>query len=294
MDDYVAKHVDKWDEEGVIPREFFSEAHKAGVYSPMYPAEIGGTPPDGGHYDAFHDLIWLDEINRSGCGGVSAAFTIFTMSLPPILMTGSDYIREKVVKPVVTGQKILSLAISEPYAGSDVASLRTTARKEGDFYIVNGEKKWITLSAYADYFTVACRTGEEGRGGLSILLLERTMPGIDIRRMPLLGQRCAGTAFVTFTDVKVPVANLVGEENEGFKVLMTNFNHERLCIAVQASRFARVCCQEAIEYARKRKTFGKRLIDHQVIRHKIADMTMRVEAHWAQLEQIFYQVLQRL
>ena len=146
------------------------------------------------------------------------------------------------------------------------------------------------MSAYADMFTVACRTGDEGRGGISILLLEKNMPGIEIRRMPLQGQRSAGTSYVTFNEVKVPAKNLIGQENDGFKTLMQNFNHERLCIAVQSNRYARLCCQEAIEYSRRRKTFGKRLIDHQVIRHKIADMTMKVEAHWAQLEAVCFQM----
>jgi alkylation response protein AidB-like acyl-CoA dehydrogenase len=290
MEGYVIPNTDQWEKEGLIPRAFFTKAYAAGCYAPMFPEAIGGTPPEGGNYDAFHDLIWLDELARCGSGGIVSAFTIYTMALPPILMVGSDYIREKVVTPVLTGEKILSLAISEPYAGSDVAGMRATAVLDGDHYVLNGEKKWITLSFYADLFTVACRTGADGRGGISILLVERGMPGVEVDRMPLQGHLTAGTSMVTFSDVRVPVANLVGKENEGFKVLMQNFNHERLSIAVQANRMSRICIQESIEYARKRKVFGQRLVDSQVIRHKIADMAMKVDAHWAQCEAVCFQM----
>jgi len=292
IDEYVLPRVDDWEEAKMVPDEFYTEAVKAGAFAPAFSEKLGGTPPDGGEFDAFHDLIWLDEINRSGSGGLSSHFTIYTMAMPPILMVGSEYIQEKVVTPVLKGEKKIALCISEPYAGSDVASLRTTAERDGDFYIVNGQKKWITCSINADFFTVAVRTGGEGSGrnGISILLLEKSMPGIHLRRMDLMGQRCAGTCMVTFNDVRVPVQNLVGKENEGFRVLMQNFNHERFVIAVQANRFARECVRESIEYARKRETFGKRLVDHQVIRHKLADMSMRVESHWAQLEAIAFQM----
>jgi alkylation response protein AidB-like acyl-CoA dehydrogenase len=162
MESYVIPNTAAWEREGVIPRDFFVTAAAAGCYAPMFPAAIGGTPPEGGEYDSFHDLIWLDEIARCCSGSVVSAFTIFTMALPPILTVGSDFVREKVVAPVLTGKKVISLCISEPYAGSDVAGMRATAVLDGDHYVLNGEKKWITLAHYADLFTVACRTGDEG------------------------------------------------------------------------------------------------------------------------------------
>jgi len=276
-----------------INLDFFRKAHAAGIYCPMYPAEFGGTPPEGG-YDTFHDLIWLDETARMGCGGVAAGFSIHTMALPPILIWGSKCVKDKVVVDVLNARKFISLAISEPTAGSDVANLATTAVRQGDHYIVNGSKKWITFAKYADFFTVAVRTGAPGHQGISLLLIERTMPGVSVRPMPLQAGWSAGTSYVTFEDVKVPVQNLIGQENKGFKMIMFNFNHERFAIAVGAARSCRMCIEESVAYARERTVFGKRLIDSQVIRHKIGDMAMRVQALYSQLEVIAYQMQQKV
>jgi len=191
---------------------------------------------------------------------------------------------------VITGEKVMSLAVSEPYAGSDVAALRTTAVRKGDHYIVNGEKKWITSGCYADFFTVAVRTGGPGAKGISLLLVERSMPGVKTQRMKTQGWWISNTAYVTLEDVKVPVSNLIGEENQGFRLIMHNFNHERFVLAAMANRYARVCLEEAINYGRQRRTFGKRLMDHQVLRHKVADMAGRIESVHALLEQIAYQM----
>jgi len=170
--------------------------------------------------------------------------------------------------------------------------LTTEAKKtaDGKHYIVNGEKKWITNGVFADYFTVAVRTGGKGMGGISLLLLEKSMPGLTTRQMQCSGVWPSGTTYITFEDVKVPVENLIGVENEGFKCIMHNFNHERWGVVCQATRFARVCLEEAFRYAHKRKTFGKRLVDHPVIRLKLAHMTRQVEAttHW--LESVTYQM----
>jgi len=257
----------------------------------MWPEEMGGTPPEGGEFDIFHDIIWLDEIARLGGGGLTNGFTIYTMACPPIFIWGSDELKEK-VKAVIKAEKFISLCISEPTAGSDVANIRTTATREGDYYILNGQKKWITWAKYCDYMTVAVRTGGPGMNGLSLIFVERNTPGITVRSMPLQGNWAGGTSYVTFDNVKVPAKNLIGKENAGFKMIMFNFNHERFVIAVQGTRAARACIQEAIVYARKRTVFGKRLIDSQVIRHKIADMAMRVQACWAMVETIAYQMQQ--
>ena len=276
------------------------QAYRAGVYAPMWPAELGGTPPtlpDGATvvpYDPFHDLIWMDELTRMGAAGVLQGFGIQTMALPVVLRFAPPEVRRKVVPGVVRGEKFISLCISEPTAGSDVADIRTTAEltPDGRHYIVNGLKKWITWAVHADFFTVAVRTGEPGSGskGISLLLLEKTMPGITLRRMKLQGNWAGGTCLVEFSDVKVPVGNLIGEINKGFKAIMINFNHERFQIAIQASRSARMCLEEAVSYAKRRQTFGKRLVDHQVIRHKIAEMASIVESLHAQLEQCAYQM----
>lgn len=191
--------------------------------------------------------------------------------------------QDKVTRPCLTGEKVICLAITEPYGGSDVANLRTEAKKTpcGKYYIVNGEKKWITNGVFADFFTVAVRTGGPGQGGISLLLLERGMPGITTRQMKCSGVWPSGTTYITFEDVKVPVENLIGEENQGFKYIMYNFNWERYGAVVQAARFSRVCFEEALKYAFKRKTFGKRLVDHPVIRLKLAHMARQIEATYA-------------
>jgi len=176
-------------------------------------------------------------------------------------------------------------------AGSDVANINCEAKltPDGKHYIVNGEKKWITNGIWCEYFTTAVRTGGPGMGGVSVLLIERSHGGVSTRKMDCQGVWSSGTTYITFEDVKVPVENLIGKENQGFKVIMTNFNHERIGIIIQCLRFSRVCYEESIKYAHKRKTFGQRLIDHPVIRLKLAHMVRQIEASWSWLENLIYQ-----
>jgi len=254
------------------------------------PRIAGGVQPE--EWDYFHELILYDELWRCGAGGIAGAIlTGVYIGLPPVYHFGSEELKQRICPPVLMGKKILCLAITEPGGGSDVANLQTTAKKtpDGKFYIVNGEKKWITNGTFADYFTVAVRTGGPGMGGISLLFIERG-PGVTTRLIETSGGSCSGTSFITFEDVKVPVENLLGQENQGFKLIMFNFNHERWGIVCQASRSARVCLEEAFKYATKRKTFGKRLIDHAVIRLKLAHMARNVEATHAWLETITHQM----
>jgi len=250
----------------------------------------GGVKPE--EYDAFHELICIDEICRSGSAGVAYTLIIaLNVGLPPLLNFASPQLQQKVCKDCLMGKKRICLAITEPAVGSDVANLETEAKKtaDGKYYVVNGEKKWITGGTVADFFTVAVRTGGPGMGGISFLLIERG-PGVTTRHMSCQGLWCGGTAYVTFEDVKVPVENLIGKENEGFKYIMYNFNHERWSMCVQALRFARVCYEESFRYAHKRETFNKRLIDHPVIRQKLAHMARQIQATECWLENITYQL----
>jgi len=291
-----------WDEAKAIPKEIWQKCYQAGwlpaVVGPPWPSQyvgnqlMGGIKPE--EFDAFHELILIDEVSRCGSGGVLwALFGGLSIGLPPVMLFGSDYLKQKVAAGCLKGEKIICLAITEPYAGSDVASLRCSAKKtaDGKHYIVNGEKKWITNGVFADYFTVAVRTGGKGMGGISLLLIEKEFPGVTTRQMKCSGVWPSGTTYITFEDVQVPVENLIGVENQGFKYVMYNFNHERWGIVVQAARFARVCLEEAFVYGHKRKTFGKRLVDHPVIRDKIAQMARRVEATQAWLEQVTFQMV---
>lgn len=263
-----------------------------------WPKEYVGDKVGSGQFsaddlDPFHELIFIDEVSRCGSGGVLWGLSGgLSIGLPPVLHFGTDSVKEKVVAPVLKGEKFICLAITEPYAGSDVANIQTTARlsEDGKHYIVNGEKKWITNGTFADYFTTAVRTGDEGAFGVSLLLIERTMPGVKTEKMNCMGVWSSGTAYVTFEDVKVPVENLIGQENLGFQVILHNFNHERWSIAAQALRFARVCYEDSFKWAAKRKTFGKRLVDQPVIRAKFAEMVRQIESTQAWLEQVTYQL----
>jgi len=214
-----------------------------------------------------------------------------SIGLPPILLFGSDYLKDKVAKDCLAGEKFICLCISEPWAGSDVAGMQTTAKREGDHYIVNGAKKWITNGIWADYYTVAVRTGGPGgRGTLSMLLLDKNMPGIKCTKMQCTGAWGSGTTYITFEDVKVPVKNLIGKEGDAFKYIMYNFNHERWGFVAQSIRFARVCYEESFKYAMQRKTFGKKLLEHQMIRWKFAEMARQIEATQNWLENVTYQL----
>ena len=232
VDTELLPHVGAWDKVGAHPPELRRKAYAAGLLGACWPAEHGGTPPEG--FDAFHDLILVDELARCAAGGVLwSCFFSFSIALPPILHEGSDYLKRKVARPVITGEKVMSLAVTEPYAGSDVANLRCSARLSacGTHYVVNGEKKWITSGCSADFFTVAVRTGGPGAKGISLLLVERETPGVETVRMKTMGWWMSNTAFVTFSNVKVPVANLIGEENGGFRAIMYNFSEYMLAAA---------------------------------------------------------------
>lgn len=301
VDREITPYCHEWDEAKAIPRELWPKMFAAGLLPACCGAPwkteyagrniAGGVKPE--EFDNFHELIFIDEIGRCGSGGVLwALLGGLSIGLPPILNFGSKALKDKVAADCMQGRKVICLAITEPYAGSDVANIRTEAKRTpcGKFFIVNGEKKWITNGVFADFFTVAVRTGGPGHGGISLLLIEKTMPGVTTKQMACSGVWPSGTTYITFEDVKVPVENLIGAENQGFKFIMYNFNHERWTICVQAIRFARVCLEESIRYAMKRETFGKKLIDHQVIRFKIAEMARQVEASQAYLEQITFQL----
>jgi len=297
VDKELMPYAHDWEESKKIPPEVFVKAFEAGwlpcVVGAPWPREFTGSldAPEG--YDYFHELIAIDEVGRCGSGGVLwGLFEGLQIGLPPVLNFGSPYLKAKVAGPCLQGQKVICLNITEPGAGSDVANIKTTAEKDpsGDFYLVNGEKKWITNGVFADFFTVAVRTGGPGMRGISMMLLEKDMEGITCKQMQCMGVWSSGTTYVTFDDVKVPTSHLIGKENEGFKCIVVNFNHERWGFIAQANRFARVCLEEAFNYALKRKTFGKRLIDHPVIRWKLAEMARQIESTHAMLEHITYQM----
>jgi acyl-CoA dehydrogenase len=283
----IAPFAEAWDEAEGFPRELYAKAAAIGLLQIGFPAEYGGVPAD-----IFHGIVATQELARAGAGGVLASLFSHTIGAPPIAKVGSEALKRRVLPGILAGEKISALAVTEPSGGSDVANLRTTARREGDVYIVNGSKMFITSGLRADYYTVAVRTGGRGAGGISLLLVEKGTPGFSQTPLKKMGWWASDTAALYFDDCRVPADNLIGEENQGFRAIMLNFNHERIGLAAGATAFARVCADEAIAYARERETFGRKLIEHQVIRHKIVDMLQRIEASQAMLELLAWRVEQ--
>ncbi|MFI2809758.1 MULTISPECIES: acyl-CoA dehydrogenase family protein [Microbulbifer] len=280
VDREIAPFVSQWDEEGQLPQELWPKAADVGLLPLGYPEAYGGIPGD-----IFHTIVAAEELARCGAGGLYASLMVHGIALPPVVHYGSPALREAVIPPVLRGERHIALAVTEPGAGSDVANLQCRAERDGDDFIVRGEKTFITGGMRANWFTAAVRTGGEGFGGISLLLIPADAAGVERQALEQKqGWWCSDTASIFFDGVRVPRANLVGEENAGFLPIVHNFNSERLGIAASCVEYSRVCLQEAIDWARERKTFGKRLADHQVIRHKFAQMLQRINATAAYLE----------
>jgi acyl-CoA dehydrogenase len=277
----LAPHVNDWEEAGEFPREVYRQAAAIGLLGLGYPEEYGGVPAD-----IFHRIVVSDELARAGSGGLSASLMSHTIGAPPILAGGSVALKSRVLPEILRGDKISALAITEASGGSDVANLLTTAKLDGDHYVVNGSKMFITSGVRADYITTAVRTGGPGAAGVSLLLIEAGTTGFTRTPLKKMGWWASDTAQLFFDDCRVPRGNLIGEENKGFRLIMQNFNAERIGMSASACAFAAVCLDDAVAWARERKTFGKQLIEHQVIRHKIVDMAMRIHASRAMLDDL--------
>jgi len=293
VDENLIPFVDEWDEAGTCPIEKLRvSAHAAGVLSPWAPEELGGTPPEGG-WDEFMFIIWADELSRCGAGGVAILFFITYMALPHILTFGSDEQKERIAKGVIAGQAGIAITLTEPGGGSDLANIQTSAVKTADstHYKINGTKKFITGGLCVDYFSTIVRTGQPGYKGLSIIVVPKDSPGVKVTKITTTGWWAGNTTFVEFDDVLVPAENLVGEEGLGFAVMATAMNGERLIACQGGVRAARTLLSEAIKFAQERKTFGKKLSQSQVIRHKFAQMARRVEAAQAVVDALAFSML---
>ena len=270
----IKPHIDHWEEEGTFPLDLYKKAGDAGFIGLGYPEEYGGTPGD-----IFHQVAYTEEIMRCGSVGLPSSLGSSAIAVPPILALGTEEQKRKYVPPVLAGDRIAVLGVTEPSGGSDVANLLTRAVRKGDAYIVNGSKTFITSGTRADYVTTAVRTGGPGHGGISLLIIERGTPGFTVsRKLEKMGWWASDTAELSFDDCEVPVKNLLGEENKGFQGIMLNFQKERLYLAVEAHAVAEMALEEAIRYARERTAFGKLLTGFQVTRHTLAEMATLVEA----------------
>ncbi|BBO70867.1 acyl-CoA dehydrogenase [Desulfosarcina alkanivorans] len=273
IDKEVKPFVDEWEEAGGFPKEIYKKAGDVGVLGIGYPEDCGGTPGD-----IFFTVAASEELMRSGSGGFVAGLGSLNIALPPIVCRGTDAQKEKFVKPVIAGDRIAALAITEPGGGSDVSNLATTAVRAGDHYIVNGSKTFITSGTRADQVTCAVRTGDPGAHGISMLVIESGTPGYSVSTpLKKTGWWASDTAEIYFDDCRVPVANRIGEENQGFYAIMENFQGERLSLAIMAYMTAQMALEAAQGYVKARQTFGKPLIGFQVTRHKLVDMATLVE-----------------
>jgi acyl-CoA dehydrogenase len=265
----VAPHVEEWERAGEVPRELHRAAARAGLLGLDFPEDAGGQ---GGDFS--HSLVLTEElIQGGGSSGVCAALLTHGIALPHIVAAGDPAQIDRFVRPTLAGETIGALAVTEPRGGSDVAGLATTARRDGDHYVVDGAKTYITSGVRADFLTTAVRTGGPGHDGVSLLVIEKAAPGVEVsRRLDKLGWLCSDTAELAFTDVRVPAENLVGEEGTGFVQLMRHFESERLGMAAQAYATAQRCVDLALEW-----TTARGLVDKQVVRHKLAQMARRTD-----------------
>ena len=270
----ITPFLETWEEQESFPRDLYNKAGEAGFLGMGLPEEYGGTP-----CDLFHEIVYAEEITRCGSVGVASGLGCSGIGLPPILALGTEDQKQRYIPPVISGEKIVVLGVTEPGGGSDVANLKTRAVRQGDVYIVNGSKTFITSGTRADLVTTAVRTGAPGAKGISLLVIEKGTPGFNVSRsIKKMGWHASDTAELSFDDCEVPAENLLGEENQGFKGIMLNFERERLYLAIQAQTVAEMALEKSMAYAREREAFGRPLAGFQITRHKLARMATLLEA----------------
>lgn len=271
---HVLPHIQDWEEAGEFPRELYRLAGDDGLLGIGFPENLGGT----GEGDVFLKVAVSEELMRSTSGGLVASLGSLDIGLPPVAKWARPEVRDRIVPPVLRGEKIAALAITEPGGGSDVASLRTRAVRDGDHYVVNGSKTFITSGHRADYYTVAVRTGGEGHGGISLLLIDRDTPGFSTGgKLKKMGWWASDTAELFFEDCRVPADRLIGAENAGFIAIMSNFLQERLMLTIMAYMTAQIALEESLQYSQQRQAFGRSIDRFQVNRHKLVDMATQID-----------------
>jgi acyl-CoA dehydrogenase len=270
----VAPHLDDWEAAGEVPRELHVKAAKQGLLGVSFPEAVGGEGGD------LLDSIAVQEgfLEAGASSGLLAALFTGGIALPHLAAHGSPALVDRFVRPTLAGELIGSLAVTEPGGGSDVAAIRTTARRDGDHFVVNGTKTFITSGVRADFVTTAVRTGGPGHAGLSLLVIEKGTSGFTVDRALLkMGWHCSDTAELGFADVRVPVTNLVGEEGSGFAQIAEQFVVERIALAVHAYGIAARSLELTAAHCRERETFGRPLVKNQVVRHTLVEMRRQVE-----------------
>ena len=270
----VVPHLDKWEKTGHIERFIWEKVGEMGFFGINYPEEYGGL-----NLDLFYTVIFLEELQRINSGGFAAALWAHAyLAMTHLNAEGDERIKEKYLAPSIEGKMIGCLCITEPFGGSDVAGMRTTAVKKSDHYVLNGSKTFITNGVYSDYLVVAAKTSPElGGKGMSIFVMDRDTPGISATKLDKLGWRASDTGEIAFDNVKVPVENLMGEENKGFSYIMQHFALERLIMGINAHARAEYAIEYALGYMKDRTAFGKTINTFQALRHTMAERTAEVE-----------------
>ncbi|MEZ4875048.1 MAG: acyl-CoA dehydrogenase family protein [Flavobacteriaceae bacterium] len=270
----VAPHIEKWEKTGTIERFVWKKMGEMGYFGISYPEKYGGL-----ELDIFYMVIFLEEMQRLNSGGFAAAMWAHTyLAMTHLNKEGNEAQKEHYLAPSITGEKIGCLCITEPFGGSDVSGMRSTAVREGDHYILNGSKTFITNGVYSDYLIVAAKTTPKlGNKGMSIFVVDRDTPGISATKLDKLGWRASDTGEIAFDNVKVPVENLMGEENQGFGYIMQHFALERLVMAINAHARSEWALEYTIQYMKDRMAFGKSIATFQALRHTIANLSTEVE-----------------
>ena len=270
----ILPYADEWERTGDIPRELHLKAGEAGLLGASLPEEVGGGGGDGA--DA---VVICEEMHESGApGGVFASLFTCGIAVPHMIASGDERLIDTYVRPTLRGEKIGSLAITEPGGGSDVGHLTTKAVRDGDDYVINGAKTYITSGVRADYVVTAARTGGPGAGGVSLIVVDKSTPGFEVsRKLEKMGWRSSDTAELSYTDVRVPVDNLIGVENTGFLQIAGAFVSERVGLAAQAYASAQRCLDLTVDWCRNRETFGRPLISRQAVQNTLAEMARRVD-----------------
>ena len=269
----IAPHVDEWERAGELPRSLHRAFAGAGLLGVGFAEEVGGSGGDS--VDAA--IVTEEVLLGGGSGGVVASLFTHGIALPHIAHAGTPELVDRYVRPTLAGDLIGALGVTEPGGGSDVAGITTTAVRDGDSWVVNGAKTYITSGVRADFVTTAVRTGGPGHTGISLLVIDKGLPGFAVSRpLDKMGWRSSDTAELSFTDVRVPADRLVGKENEGFLLIMRQFQSERLALATQAAAIAQRCLDLTVQWVKDRETFGRPLSSRQVVRHKVAEMARQV------------------
>ncbi len=270
----VVPHIENWEKTGTIDRFIWKKFGDMGFFGINYPEAYGGL-----NLDLFYTVILLEELQKINSGGFAAAiWAHMYLAMTHLNAEGDETIKQNYLAPSIAGNKIGCLCITEPFGGSDVAGMRSTAVKEGDYYILNGSKTFITNGVYSDYLIVAAKTNPElGNKGVSIFVVDRETEGITATKLNKLGWRASDTAEIAFDNVKIPAANLMGEENKGFAYIMQHFSLERLIMGINAHARAEFALEYAVQYMSERMAFGKSIDQFQALRHSISDLYTEME-----------------